>query len=274
MRKKGFTLIELLVVIAIIALLLSILMPSLQKVKESARSLVCRSNQKQLGLGFQTYYMDYNSKALISTGEDNFWFFQLGPYLADKAFTADTTGDPETELGALMKTIKCVSTQAPTLVWDPSRSPDVQGIAGTAQNQYRYHVFRAEGSYAINRWVGGWIGEEFDTSPITISATVRNNIGRSYRRGIACAKSDVPLLGDAIWVDALPRASTYPVPTKAELDTGLWDDLGRYCIDRHGMKTNIAYCDGHVEQIKLTELWAQKWNKEFDPKRDVTFPSE
>ncbi len=55
MRKKGFTLIELLVVIAIIALLLSILLPSLQKVKELATAIVCMNNEKQLVLSWTMY---------------------------------------------------------------------------------------------------------------------------------------------------------------------------------------------------------------------------
>lgn len=57
-KKHGFTLIELLVVISVIALLLSILMPSLQKVKESASATVCASNVKQLGLGWVLYAGD------------------------------------------------------------------------------------------------------------------------------------------------------------------------------------------------------------------------
>lgn len=55
MNKKGFTLVELLVVIAIIALLMSILMPALQKVKKQAQEVTCRSNLRQVGLAIVTY---------------------------------------------------------------------------------------------------------------------------------------------------------------------------------------------------------------------------
>jgi len=55
MNKKAFTLIELLVVIAIIALLLAIILPSLQKVKELASGIVCMNNQKQLAMAWTMY---------------------------------------------------------------------------------------------------------------------------------------------------------------------------------------------------------------------------
>ena len=61
-RKKGFTLIELLVVIAIIAILMGILMPALQRVKEQARDQICISHLKTIGLGIIMYAEDNDYK--------------------------------------------------------------------------------------------------------------------------------------------------------------------------------------------------------------------
>ena len=72
-EKRGFTLVELLVVISIIALLLSILMPSLGRAREGARAVVCGNNVRQLGMAWRLYAMNNNDLFPIGIfwGSDN-----------------------------------------------------------------------------------------------------------------------------------------------------------------------------------------------------------
>jgi len=79
-KEKGFTLIELLVVMAIIALLMGILLPSLNRARRQAKKIACLSNMRQMGIGLQAYLIDNEDRlppSSCSLSDPNLYWLRI-----------------------------------------------------------------------------------------------------------------------------------------------------------------------------------------------------
>jgi prepilin-type N-terminal cleavage/methylation domain-containing protein/prepilin-type processing-associated H-X9-DG protein len=135
-RWRGFTLIELLVVIAIIAILIGLLVPAVQKVREAATRTQCINNLKQIGLGIHNYHDTY--KKIIDAGNNTgnmpgnrvAWcgFFQILPYVEQgPMFNGTFTATGSTTAGFGVPIYMCPGRGRPDHV-----TTGGNGIGGTA----------------------------------------------------------------------------------------------------------------------------------------------
>jgi prepilin-type N-terminal cleavage/methylation domain-containing protein len=139
MKRTGFTLIELLVVIAIIAILIGLLVPAVQKVREAAARTQCVNNLKQIGLAFHNYHD--TMKQFPNAGSDGpnqsccnatsrvgwTWMFHITPYI-DQGNVFNNPSDSAVAQTAI-PLYYCPSRRPPTLYSNGGRG-DYGGNGG------------------------------------------------------------------------------------------------------------------------------------------------
>jgi len=240
---KGFTLIELLVVIAIIALLLAIIVPSLNTAKQMAGAAVCGSNARQIVMAWITYAED-NDALLCS------------PY----TLTYDPVNDDYDWVEAR---VSKVTVEDEIFGTDPGAATGDQGIVGGAL--YPYY----ENPEAVH-----CPSDKRSNKPATDGSSKEGgyrtysfveHVGRQNNGSEYCHKiSDIPSPG-AKYVTVeendcrgLNRGS-WIMDRDDPSQPGLVDSFGIY----HNMRSILAFADGHAEKIvwkdDRTEEYSQDW---------------
>jgi prepilin-type N-terminal cleavage/methylation domain-containing protein/prepilin-type processing-associated H-X9-DG protein len=261
-EHRAFTLIELLVVIAIIALLVSILLPSLNQAKELGRAVVCASNLKAMGLLSQYYQEDWSGCVIIpwqrqmsATSPGMMWQLQW-PYVAayyaggvpiqaGMAVRPSTGGgwyNPDTQ----QNDINPGWTGHPR--WGSDRSPAMH--CPTLQTR------------KIGNLAPSMLGQEWDcyTNFSMAWVNARPSLGEIVNMWYRVKSNEFTHPGESVYMMDISSTSF------TDIELSMWTAFGMYRVHPHLDASNFLFLDGHVERL------SSKWDSAEDPSEagDVT----
>ncbi|MHC5184828.1 MAG: type II secretion system protein [Planctomycetota bacterium] len=259
--KKAFTLIELLVVIAIIALLLSIIMPSLNKAKDSARNVLCRSNLRQWGIVTGLYNGDNDEK--FATWDNGALWSEIyrSYYTEPKLRVCPSARKLSYDMG---QGVSYVGSSFESWGMFEDDHVNKKGSVERVKGDF--------GSYGTNNWASSSFR---DPEPGLWEKSTNITI-----------PSSVPLFLDCAWKGGKPNHNFYfggtidNPPDQAEeiltdprkrMATGV--RMHRFVLDkRHNGDLNVVFADQSASSITIKQLWRIRWFKEFDTHRQIEWP--
>jgi len=261
-RGAAFTLIELLVVIAILALLMSILMPMLQRARKHAKAIACQGNLRQWGILYATYAAENDARLPTwregQTGGPwwGWWGWGWGS-------SREGRESPQYEAAkGIMFCPMATKPANPTGEGSPVGGTFLAWGWGLGPEPWWY----GHGSYGVNSWAHWWDWDDEDT----------------YYRKQSWSTTDikdagtVPVLLDSAWSwggwygangsSVLPpEFDAVPIMTRNPYENP-------FCIGRHDGYVNGVFMDWSVRKVGLKELWAIRWHKDFVTRGPWTIP--
>ena len=232
-ERRGFTLIELLVVIAIIALLLSILMPALQKVKKQAQATTCLSNLKQIGLAAECYAHDYDRYIPRgSTGNHPIWFMQFLPYVGQQHNKGDYRS---------VKIYRCKSF--------PTTGFGLRNVPNSLQTV----------CYVINDWT---FSSRTDNDGTYVGKPTKLSVFKRPAQTIYLADNE-----DGTWRPIIEREDSPDIiRCDIYMPTHLPDSVSqqieggrRVARERHNKGCNVLFADWHSEYVRAEDMTINMW---------------
>ena len=269
--RAAFTLIELLVVITIIVVLLALLTPALDRAMAVGSSVVCLSTQRQWATAVHHYSADHKGGRMavtVGSGRQG-WWIRLAPYMGERGLGSRYPF-------GIVKAMIC-----PDGPPRPGEGRDVPGTTATQVGGENVYVQGNESKWGSASQAWYWVATANRDTLIygsygwnywTCHTPEWGQDPRKFFGRLNNLPGDAVLLGDANWHGAWPVESDLPPidPEHGSAGTSWGTSMGRWAINRHplsNMSVNIGFADGTARNLRLGELWALKWHKEFQSDR-------